>query len=273
MIGDFRIVVISLAASARRERAAKTVDAIGLPWGFFDALREPAEGLPKYDNSRCVRFWGRGLSQTEIGCASSHMKVMAELASSSSEAWRLVLEDDVVLDPGFDYRGLVRMCEAAEIGYLRLYGRHLPSSRHVVWLDQRELTRFVRAPMGTQAYLISRTAARGFMDSVCSIDRPIDWEMDRFWVNGLDNYAIFPFPCLELTVQSSISKAPEIATACSLLDSAVLFAWKSKEYIHRGWRNLLLYQKDRHIRSNLSAGAGRWKQPIAQAKGEEARKV
>ncbi|WFU39388.1 glycosyltransferase family 25 protein [Bradyrhizobium sp. CB82] len=255
MSGNLRIVAISLAGSHRRERAGANLDALGIPWTFFDALRVPAEGLPQYDEALAIRFWGRGLSRAEIGCAASHMSILAQLAASdANESWALVMEDDVVLDDGFSFRSLPDICKAAEIGYLRLYGRHMAPCKHVAWLDQRELVRFERAPMGTQAYLISSRAARRFIDSVTTIHRPVDWEMDRFWANGLYNYALFPFPCLELALPSSIAKAAESVRAPTAIDRAVWFAWKSKEYVLRLSENIRLRQSDKRIRARL-AGA------------------
>jgi len=253
MCRNLSIVVISLAGSLRRERASADLNSVDIPWTFFDALRVPAEGLPQYDEAEAIRFWGRGLSKAEIGCAASHMSIMAKLAASGADdSWTLVVEDDVVLDAGFDFRSLPDLCEAAEIGYLRLYARSMARCQHVTWLDQRELIRFERAPMGTQAYLISRRAARGFIDSVTTISRPVDWEMDRFWANGLYNYALFPFPCLELTLPSSIAKAAESARAPTMIDRAAWFAWKSKEYALRLSENVRLRHSDRRIRARLA---------------------
>lgn len=181
------------------------------------------------------------------------MSVMAQLAASDADdSWTLVVEDDVVLDAGFSFRSLPDICKAAEIGYLRLYGRHMAPCKHVAWLDQRELVRFERAPMGTQAYLISSRAARRFIDSVTTINRPIDWEMDRFWANGLYNYALFPFPCLELTMPSLIAKAADSARAPTAIDRAAWFARKSKEYVLRLSENIRLRQSDRRIRARLA---------------------
>ncbi|WP_084801426.1 glycosyltransferase family 25 protein [Bradyrhizobium sp. Ec3.3] len=252
MGSNLRIVAISLAGSPRRERASANLEALDVPWTFFDALRVPSTGLPQYDEALAIRFWGRGLSRAEIGCAASHMSIMAQLAASEADTWALVMEDDVVLDTGFSFQSLPDICKAAEIGYLRLYGRHMAPCKHVAWLDQRELVRFERAPMGTQAYLISSRAARRFMDSVTTIHRPVDWEMDRFWANGLYNYALFPFPCLELTMPSSIAKAAESVREPTAIDRAAWFAWKSKEYVLRLSENIRLRQSDKRICARLA---------------------
>ena len=264
MGSNLKIVAISLAGSARRERASANLESLEIPWTFFDALRVPAKGLPQYDEALAIRFWGRGLSRAEVGCAASHMSIMAQVAASAADnSWTLVIEDDVILDAGFSFRSLPDICKAAEIGYLRLYGRHMAPCKHVAWLDQRELVRFERAPMGTQAYLISGHAARRFIDSVTTIHRPIDWEMDRFWANGLHNYALFPFPCLELTLSSSIAKAAESVREPTAFDRAARFAWKSKEYVLRLSENIRLRQSDRRIRLRL-AGASSLSAPMPE---------
>ncbi|WOH57336.1 glycosyltransferase family 25 protein [Bradyrhizobium sp. BWC-3-1] len=242
------VTIISFADSPRRERVTANLMALGLAWTYFDALREPPAHLPQYDEAQSVRFWGRSLSPGEIGCAASHLAVLSELAASPKEIWTLVLEDDVALDPGFDFKALLTLCKTGEIGFLRLYARHAPSLRNVTWLGQRELIRFKRAPMGTQAYLISSRDARSFVNSVEAISRPIDWEMDRFWHNGLANYALFPFPCIELTTGSLIKKHVQSNRRPSPIDRFAWFAWKSKEALRRLLANLRLRHRDKKIR-------------------------
>jgi GR25 family glycosyltransferase involved in LPS biosynthesis len=244
----FSLVVISFPDSVRRDPIRANLEPLSIPWTFFDARREPRDHLPRYSNLESVRFWGRSLSKSEIGCAASHIDVLTELAQSQQEKWLLVMEDDVVLDPGFDYRRLVELCKTGGIGYLRLYARHLARSRHVTWLGQRELIRFKRAPMGTQAYLISSHKARSVVAAIRTISRPIDWEMDRFWANGLHNYALFPFPCLELSSGSSIKKQAEFDTEPSIYDRIVWFMWKSKEALRRFLGNMHLRFLDAEVR-------------------------
>jgi len=248
MNSGLNVIVISLPGSPRRERVDENLNALGLPWRYFDALREPPQHLPQYDEAESIRFWGRALSRSEIGGAASHITVISEIASAREETWTLVIEDDVALDIGFNYRALLELCRTGRIGYLRLYARHLARLRNVAWLGQRELVRFERAPMGTQAYLICNSKAKSFVQSFRAIIRPIDWEMDRFWNNHLANYAIFPFPCIELATGSSIKKQPEFANAPSLVDRIVWIIWKSKEAFRRALANRRLRRQERAIR-------------------------
>ncbi|MDQ8727656.1 glycosyltransferase family 25 protein [Bradyrhizobium sp. LHD-71] len=247
-----RVVVISLSGSPRRRRVAEQMADTQLQWTFFDALRDLQSGQPVYDESRALRYWGRPLTPSEIGCAASHIAVLTAVSQQAEGEWTVVIEDDVFLDPAFDVTKAIRMCELAGLGYLRLYGRHLASPVHVVWLGQRELVRFKRAPMGTQAYLISPMAARNFLGSFRHLDRPIDWEMDRFWANGLTTYALFPFPCIELSLTSSVTKYAARSRRPSKADRGFWCLWKSWQWLKRGSANIALHFKDRQLKAILS---------------------
>jgi GR25 family glycosyltransferase involved in LPS biosynthesis len=242
------IVVISLAGSPRRKRIAEQMAGMPLPWSFFDAQRALHDDQPAYDTGRALRYWGRPLTQSEIGCAASHLAVLKAASQKAEGEWTLVIEDDVLLDPAFDFAGAARICKIAGLQYLRLYARHLAKPVHVIWLGQRELVRFKRAPMGTQAYLISPDAARNFLRSFRRLDRPIDWEMDRFWANGLLNYAIFPFPCLELGLASSVAKIPSSGATPGAVDRLVWVAWKLYQRTLRTVHNIYLRRSDASIR-------------------------
>jgi GR25 family glycosyltransferase involved in LPS biosynthesis len=108
--------------------------------------------------------------------------------------------------------------------------------------------------MGTQAYLISSQKARSFLETVRTISRPIDWEMDRFWANGLYNYALFPFPCLELGSSSSVNKQSEFDKRPSVYDRVVWFFWKSKEALRRLLTNIYLLGQDAVVRKTSKQG-------------------
>lgn len=247
-----RVVVISLADSPRRERITRQLATAQMQWSFFDALRNLQVGQPGYEESRALRYWGRPLTPSEIGCAASHIAVLEAVSQRSEGEWTVVMEDDVFLDPAFDVARAAKFCKLAGIGYLRFYAKHLASPVHVAWLGRRELVRFKRAPMGTQAYLVSPKAARQFLRSLRFVDRPIDWEMDRFWANGLLNYAICPFPCIELNVGSSVSKRPSGASP-GVADRLVWVAWKLYQRTLRTLHNLCLRRNDASIRRSYAS--------------------
>lgn len=212
---DVTIRCISLAGSDRRVRMAQQLDAIGLPWSFFDACTAAPAALP-YDPARAVAVHGRRLTAGEIGCFASHWSLWHDVAQENGPDMLLVLEDDVMLNPVF-FRHLGRIADAAEpFGYLRLYAK-VPAGirREGPFLD-RHIARFSGRAYGTQAYLVSRAAARRWLRTITAIERPIDDEMDRYWAHGIPIRAVFPFPVMEIDYGSTIEPKRRTADAMPL---------------------------------------------------------
>jgi GR25 family glycosyltransferase involved in LPS biosynthesis len=243
--------VISLPNSPRRLMASESLGRTMLSWCFFDALTSEQGCGMHYDERRAWEQWGRPLTGSEIGCAASHIAVMRRIVDDNSE-WALVLEDDLYIDPSFDFLGLPGLCSKLGLLYLRLYARSMAGPKHVGWVDQREILRFRRSPMGTQAYMISRSGAVGFLNSIDKISRPIDWEMDRYWHNGLANYAVFPFPVIEVCSASSVAKFGEHPRGRTAAQSVSRFLFRAREYSRRAIANRRLCVHDRTLRALLS---------------------
>ena len=250
MPGPLQIVVISLANSSRRARLIPALEAVGLPWSFFDANTKPTDR--PYCPQRALEIWGRPLTAGEIGAAASHLEVIAACTKGPADSWTLVLEDDVFLDPLFDYRKVIAMCDDLGLDYLRLYARAIAPMRHIAWLDQRQLVRFRRSPMGSQAYLISGRGAALASPQMPRIDRPIDWELDRFWHNGLPMYALFPFPAIELMSPSTVSKFPNDPLQPSAAQKVLRIGNRARDYLRRAGANGRLLARDATLKRRLA---------------------
>lgn len=190
--------VISLAGSAaRRAAVAANLSGFRYPWSFFDALSgtspSPLQDGPEFQRSH----FGRALGQGEIGCFKSHAALLADFVEHGAADWLLVLEDDVWIDTGFPFDGVLALAGAEAIHYLRLFARRFKPADVIRQLGGRQLIRFRTDPYGTQAYLIDREGARRFLATAPAISMPIDDALGRFWHHGLDPYAIFPFPVVE----------------------------------------------------------------------------
>jgi glycosyl transferase family 25 len=247
---SLRVVVISLAGSARRAEVQRRLDATAdVPWSFFDACTK-SDAHP-YDPERSIRRWGRHLTASEVGCAASHLAVIKEAGGNQDYDWTLVLEDDVVLDPKFDLRGATLMCDDLGLDYLRLYARLLAPLHTLAWIDQRQLIRFRRSPMGCQAYLISRKGAAQAAARTPRIEYPVDWEMDRFWHNGLANYALYPFPVIEFVGPSTVSKFPG-GPRPDAYQLACRGAYRASEYLRRWAANLALLIRDACVKRRIA---------------------
>ena len=202
-----KIAVISRKdALERRSRIAKHLDTGAHEWFFVDASEgDPISELPLHTDAR--RLKGRELPRGEIGCFHSHWFLWRALAQSD-DAWLCVLEDDVLLDLSLDFERLTQTLDGVGAHYIRLHFLFWAPHKNLGRFGRRTIVRFTSTPLGTQAYLISRTAAAKFVRSITEIRTSIDDEMDRFWIHGVPVLGLFPFPTLELGVPSTIFTQP-----------------------------------------------------------------
>jgi glycosyl transferase family 25 len=202
--GDvIRVRVVSLVDSPRRAGMATQLEAIpGLDWSFFDACTElPA--ILVHDSAATTAAIRRDLTRGELGCFASHASLWHELAAAPDGSVMIVLEDDLLVDPGFF--GALASFEAQTRGidYLRLHAKAPAPARVVGRVAGRHLVRYQGIAFGTQGYFIRKPAARRFA-AITRVVRPVDDEMDRYWAHGVPNMGVFPFPLLELAGPSTI---------------------------------------------------------------------
>ena len=204
MAVDIQAQVISLA-SAVEKRAAAAGHFEGCPfqWAFFEASDGSRPALP-YRRGQALKRMGRELERSELGCFDSHYRVLREFRGQASDQFLLVCEDDVRVDFSFDFEALARAMQKANVDYIRLYSRRVPSARHIAYWRNRWLIRYRWEPFGTQCYLVSARGAQRLTGNLTFMARPIDNEFDRFWENGLPSYSLFPHPVLEIDSPSSI---------------------------------------------------------------------
>jgi glycosyl transferase family 25 len=200
------VKVISMKDSERRELFRNRALGPNVEWSFFDAQVGVAPGL-RYDERRTLINLGNTLSDGELGCYSSHYMLWQELLQDADASQMIVLEDDTLVDWAYLARLVETNFSGFDIGYVRLFARMLSPYRVVqkhLADDTRFLIEFLDFTLGTQAYLVTRTGAAKFSEHCRVITRSIDVEMDRAWVHGVRNLAIYPFPVMELSGPSTI---------------------------------------------------------------------
>ena len=204
-----KVVVISMAdAVERRSRFESRARSGPVAWSFYPAHTSLHPSL-HYDEERAIVAKGRPLRAGEIGCYSSHYAVWEDLQKDEADQY-VVLEDDVIVD--WTFVGKLAQVDLAAIGvgYLRLYYK-APARAAVVKPDfierARSIVELAGNAYGTQGYAITRAGARLFLDHCRMVCRPIDDEMDRTWVHGQPNLAVFPCPILEESSGSTIGGA------------------------------------------------------------------
>lgn len=251
---SWSVFVISLVeATARRARVQKDMATSPAPWRFMNAATEAPRGHP-VDDKRARRAIGRRLARGELGCFASHVHCWQALLDAPCLEYALILEDDVYLDPSFSVASLPELMRELGLDYLRLYSRW-PAPAHIIGaVDHRNLLRFKRPVLGTQAYMISRSGAEAMLRHVSgALERPIDDQMDRFWENRLPIYSLYPYPVLELQSPSSI-QAPS-ARPVEIAGFAYLM-WRIRrvrDRLHAAIADVFLIGRDQEIRRRLKA--------------------
>ncbi|QLH72370.1 glycosyltransferase family 25 protein [Rhodopseudomonas palustris] len=204
-----KIVVLSLpTATARRSQMSAMLGNTSLDWQYFDAHASLMCPNLHYDGAELRRHFGRNLSPPEIAVCSSHAAILQEFVDRNQADYILVLEDDVIFDTDFPLDQFCAFCASNGLEYVRLFGKHYAKAVHLGFFYDRSIVRFTTSPAGAQAYLMSRMAARRFLDSYRSIRATVDLAMDSFWITQLPIYSIFPYPIIERFSPTSIPMPP-----------------------------------------------------------------
>jgi GR25 family glycosyltransferase involved in LPS biosynthesis len=199
------IVVISLpSASQRRRNIEAMFEGTGLVWSYFDAHNALKHAGLRYDLGEVKRLFGRTLTGPEIAVCSSHVAVLSEFLERGKSDYVLVLEDDVIFDTDFPLDEFAGFCAENGMDYVRLFGKHYAGAVRLGFFFDRSIVRFTTSPAGAQAYLMSKSGARRFLDSYPLIDATVDLAMDAFWKTELPIYSIFPYPIIERYSPTSI---------------------------------------------------------------------
>ncbi len=195
--------VISLPGSPRRPAMAAQLGGVpSLDWCFFDALRSLPPDI-SYDPAAAHKAIRRPLTPGELGCFGSHASMWRALLDSDAEAM-VVLEDDLLVDPGF-FADLPRIvANLAAHPFVRLHAKAPTAARIIGRVANRHVVRYSGVAIGNQGYILRRPAAARWAASIRAAVRPIDDEMERYWVHGIPNIGLHPFPVIELVGPSTI---------------------------------------------------------------------
>jgi glycosyl transferase family 25 len=199
------VLVISMPNSPRREEFSTRARESNVEWSYFDAVSGLDASL-HYDEKATLINVGRNLTVGELGCYSSHYLSWHRLIQSDATQM-IVLEDDTLVDWEYIAELMNFDLSKRSIDWLRLYAK-IPSRYRMICrptLDhRRHIVEFLNYAGGTQGYVISRSGASKFLAHCRIVGCAIDTEMDRFWVHGVRDLAIFPFPIVELSGPSTI---------------------------------------------------------------------
>lgn len=156
------------------------------------------------------------LSKYERGCIMSHRAAWTRFLETD-EHLACVLEDDLVLSPQF--RSIVEdetwFPADGQIVKLETYGQRVSLSRRRMKIQDRSLAILKSLHFGTAAYVLSRGAARYYLEQTVFPDRPIDHLMfgEEMLKEGPRTYQICPAPCIQAKHLNGRILLPELASS------------------------------------------------------------
>ena len=188
---------ISLAEQReRRDYMRRQLDACGLPYRFFDAIRvDLARGWPDiYDRARRLRHSGVDMRAGEMGCYLSHREVWKTFLAGD-DALCLVLEDDVEIGPDFADVVAALCKDLRDWEFVRLTGVFSRTAYPLRQLaGEHFLVDYLEQPNGTQGYLLNRDAAHRLLAYTQPMAHAIDMAIDMDWEHGVEIMGVAPGP-------------------------------------------------------------------------------
>ena len=203
------LFVISLDdAAERRQNATRQLDALGIPFTFYDAVRGASafeDGqIESFDESRWLLNCGRTPTLGEFGCYASHRNLWKNCADLGRPI--MIMEDDFkLLD---EFSGAVEQVEQHidRYGFLRLQTETRARRVHVADAGLFDIVRYTYAPHSLMCYAITPAVARRWYELTAVASEPIDVFVKKFWEHGQPLFGLRPYTVTEsaLSIATSI---------------------------------------------------------------------
>ena len=242
----FELYVINLDRSPDRwQRISQHLDSLGLHAQRISAVDarqlSPVEFSKHYNEPLNKSTFFIGLRPAEIGCFLSHRKALHRFIDHSDKPYAIILEDDVeFLAPPLTYAEQwqqVLMCPRPTM--LKLYKRR---SINGLVVDETNGTSILRphlVPLGTQAQVINRKAAKQLLEASEQFGMPVDVAYQHVWQHGVDVLVATP---------NQINEISEAVGGSSIGGSHGLsFTYKARRELRRSWFRAKLWCKSRFM--------------------------
>ena len=227
-------MVISVTGGLERRNAFEAVSAMTeVPWSFFDACTQLCPSL-EYDAEAALLKSGRTLTNTELACYASHYSLWQWLIQSKFSQI-IVFEDDVTVDWRFVEKLQAVDFSAKGINFLRLFTKVPPHWCYIKtpFFDRyHHLIRITNSALGGQAYLLTKQGADLLIEHANPVLVPIDTYMDKYWLHGVPNLALYPFHVFERLQISSIGEARFVRSELTPAQRISYFRNKCKEKLY-----------------------------------------
>ena len=241
---SWKAFLINLDRSPDRlEVVGKRLDELEIPWQRvvgIDGQKLQAQDYTGIDTKGFLWAHGRHIEIGDIGCYLSHIKAL-EAFLASDEDYGLILEDDVGFADDFTELMNTFLQHRQHFDVLKLSGRHAGTPIPLVWLDERHrMVSFFTRHTGAAAYLVSRYAARRYIERLLPMQVPFDHVFDRAWHFGIRFRGVLPLPVSAqnfvestITTKRKLRKPPQYI-APKLAHRTVNEIRRGLHYITRG---------------------------------------
>lgn len=247
-----RIVLINLErASERRARMEEQFAEVGLP---FEIQKAVDGRLLSADDLAYVDWEGqrrRGIPPQTDGAIAlwlTQRALFQDLVENGPEMMA-VFEDDALLDPGLP--DVLRALERKPFGFdvVALNRRH-PRRRFYpcVSLTARHTAGRIRfSDSGGEGYVITRCAARRFLESTPKMVWPVDHAILRFWVNALDVFYVNPPVVGHAGYEGSMMEGNPVSTRLRAEAGDAIGFWRQTlTTVSRGVQKYVAFRKLLH---------------------------
>jgi glycosyl transferase family 25 len=238
----FELYVINLDRSLERwQRIKPHLENMGLApvrISAVDAINSSADVLSAhYSLAVNQHTFFMPLKPAEIGCFLSHRKALETFLTTSDKPYAIILEDDVEFVHNISQ--YIQQWEDALAGdapvMLKLFKRRPISGVCVTNNEQTQLIKPKLVPLGTQAQVVNRSAAKALLAAFSQFGMPVDVAYQHFWQHGVD---------VLITVPNQVNEISQIVGGTNIGGSKGLsFSYKVKREIKRSWFRLKLKLK------------------------------
>ncbi|MYM61848.1 glycosyltransferase family 25 protein [Pseudomaricurvus sp. HS19] len=245
----------------------------GINATLFDAV-DGRQGFPplqtgeRLDQRMAMLRRRSHLTATELGCYLSHLRAVREAYDQGYE-FVCLLEDDVVIEPGF--AAVLAELLPEQLDIVRFMALKLRRRKLVKTLSAGvDLVRPERGTLGTQAYMLSRRGMEKFLAHASHIYEAIDHVLDHFFLFDLDTWLVEPHTAYELAGSSSVSKRETAAAAPGFRESLLYHPvklWFSAR------RHLYFWRKRAELYPNQWPVRRPGRSPRLRGKGPECREL
>ena len=195
------LFVINLAADRQRmQNAEAQLHKQGLTFARIEAVDGRALSTAQiarvYDKRANARRGGEPLVPAKIGCWLSHLEAWKRIAKGKAQGG-IVLEDDFHAHPDFaQVVALVCHDAARDWDMVRLFSLK-PKRRSIASRPlgaAHALVKPYKIPACVTGYAITQAAAAQLAARALPLSIPLDEELKRFWLHGLDIALVLPPP-------------------------------------------------------------------------------